>query len=212
LQIVLVDDHAILRHAIRGVLAGKYPDAHIAGEAATAREAVAIVEASSPDVVLMDIMLAGSSGIAATREIRRVRPASRVLVYTAMAEPGFAIDALSAGAAGYVLKTQSIDELLGALTDVVQGKRYVAPSIEQALAERGPAGASWPGALPTLSAREREIFDLVVAGYTNRRLSAELFISVKTVETHRSRINRKLGVHSTAQLVRYAALHRRVAT
>jgi DNA-binding CsgD family transcriptional regulator len=70
----------------------------------------------------------------------------------------------------------------------------------------------WPGALPTLSAREREIFDLVVAGYSNRRLSAELFISVKTVETHRSRINRKLGVHSTAQLVRYAALHRRVAT
>jgi two-component system response regulator NreC len=211
LDIVLVDDHAILRHAIRGVLVGKYPDAHIAGEAATAREAVAIVEASNPDVVLMDIMLAGSSGIAATREIRRVRPTSRVLIYTAMVEPGFAIDALSAGAAGYALKTQSIDDLLGALTQVANGGRYLAPAIERALAERG-AGAAWPGALPTLSAREREIFDLVVAGYTNRRLSAELFISVKTVETHRSRINRKLGVHSTAQLVRYAALHRRVAT
>ena len=211
MDIVLVDDHAILRHAIRGVLAGKYPETHIVGEAATAREAVAIVEASNPDVVLMDIMLAGSSGIAATREIRRVRPASRVLIYTAMVEPGFAIDALSAGAAGYALKTQSIEDLLGALQQVMHGGRYLAPAIERALAERG-SGAAWPGALPTLSAREREIFDLVVAGYTNRRLSAELFISVKTVETHRSRINRKLGVHSTAQLVRYAALHRRVAT
>jgi two-component system response regulator NreC len=211
LDIVLVDDHAILRHAIRGVLTGKYPDVHIVGEAATAREAVAIVQASKPDVVLMDIMLAGSSGIAATREIRRVRPESRVLVYTAMAEPGFAIDALSAGAAGYALKTQSIEDLLGAIQLVARGGRYLAPSIERVMQEHG-AGDPWPGALPTLSAREREIFDLVVAGYSNRRLSAELFISVKTVETHRSRINRKLGVHSTAQLVRYAALHRRVAT
>ena len=186
------------------------PGAQVVGEADTAREAAILIEAQEADVVLLDIVLPGSNGLSALREIHRVRPSCRVLVLTALKEPEFATDALAAGADGYAIKTQSMEELVFAICQVAAGNRYVAPSVETAILERGEAGRQ-PRALATLSTREREIFDLVVSGYTNERMSRELFISIKTVETHRSRINRKLGVHSTAQLVRYAVLQRMVA-
>jgi two-component system response regulator NreC len=206
----LVDDHPLLREAVREILVSRCPDAQVVGEADTAREAAMLVEAQEPDVVVLDIVLPRSNGLSALREIRRVRPACRVLVLTALKEPEFATDALAAGADGYAIKTQGIEELVFAISHVAAGNRYVAPSVEAAMHERGEAGRQ-PQALATLSAREREIFDLVVKGYTNERMSEELFISVKTVETHRSRINRKLGVHSTAQLVRYAVMQQMVA-
>jgi DNA-binding NarL/FixJ family response regulator len=195
------------------MLATRSPPIHIVGEASTAREAVSLVESLRPDIVLMDVLLPGLSGLAATRDIRRARLTCRILIYTAVAEPAFALEALAAGADGYAVKTDGADELLLAINDVARGQRYVAASIKKAL--DGPAGEqsldggsriNLRSGLSNLSLREREIFDLVVRGYTNHRLATELFISVKTVETHRSRINRKLGVHSTGQLIRLAAL------
>ena len=206
MQIAVVDDHPLLLDAIRSLLAERRPEICVVGDAATARDAIALVRAQRPDVVLMDIFLPGQSGIAATREIRRVNPACKVLIFTALAEPGFAIEALSAGAAGYALKSQSLEELVVAIDDVSHGRRYLAPAVARALNENGNQ-RQWGDGFSALSPREKEIFDLVVAGYTNQQAAALLFISVKTVETHRTRISRKLCIHSTAELIRFAAHH-----
>jgi DNA-binding NarL/FixJ family response regulator len=206
MQILLVEDHPVLREALRGLLVSRDPSIDVVAQVATAREAVAMVKTHRPDVVVMDLMLPGPNGVSATREIRRVAPKCRVLIFTAVTEPAFAADAFSAGAQGYALKTQGIEDLLQALGRVSRGERYVAPSLEHALLDERAKPPPRAGILAALSAREREIFDLVVAGRTNRQVGADLFISVKTVETHRARINRKLGLHSTAQLIRLAAL------
>jgi two-component system response regulator NreC len=209
-NIAIVDDHPILRFAVRELLRQHRADLVVTGEAETARDAVALVEAQQPDVVLMDILLPGSNGIVATREIRRVSPNCRVLIYTALTEPVYAIEALSAGAAGYVLKNQGIEVLAVAIDEVARDLRYIAPAIEEAIGQdRTRNGAK--GGFERLSAREKEVFDLVVAGHTNRRIAGVLFISERTVETHRSRINRKLGIHSTAELIRFAARQQMIA-
>jgi two-component system response regulator NreC len=209
LRILLVDDHSVFREALRALLAQKDPSLEIVGESATAREGIRAVSELRPDLVVMDIMLGGTSGIAAVRELRRLDVASRVLILTAVAEAGFVVDALSAGADGYALKEQTADELLIAIHRVARGLGYVAPRMDQSLGGGGsgvpPSGLQ--GTVASLSVREREVFELVVAGYTNQRISNELFISVKTVETHRTRINKKLRVHSTVELLRLAALN-----
>jgi DNA-binding NarL/FixJ family response regulator len=206
LQIAVVDDHPFLREALRSLLGERRPDISVVGEAATAREAVVLVQALRPDVIVMDILLPGQNGIAATREVLRISPACKVLIFTALAEPGFAIEALSAGAVGYALKSQSLDELIVAIDDISHGRRYLAPAVARALNENGDK-QRWGDGFSALSRREKEVFDLVVAGCTNRQTAAQLFISVKTVETHRTRINRKLCIHSTAELIRFAAHH-----
>jgi two-component system, NarL family, response regulator NreC len=209
LRILLVDDHAIFREALAHLLVSKDPSLTIVGSAATARDAVKAVIKLEPDLVVLDLMLTGASGISTLRELRRLDARCRILVLTAMVEPGFAVDAFSAGADGFALKEQSIEDLLVAIGRVALGTPYVAPRIEQSIRLNGdpvdrPAAG---GVIASLSAREREVFHLVVAGYTNLRISGELFISVKTVETHRTRINKKLRVHSTVELLRLAALH-----
>jgi two-component system response regulator NreC len=205
LQLVLVDDHPLLIQALRALLAEGRGDIEIVGEATTARDAVSLVDACNPDLVVMDIMLPGQSGLIATREIRRLRPLCKILILTAVAEPTVALEALSAGATGFALKSQDLGELRGAIDTILSGKRYVAPAMKLQL-EGGGLDGSWDG-LSGLSPREKEIFDLIVAGYSNKRLAKTLFISVRTVETHRARINRKLGVHSTAELLRFATRH-----
>jgi DNA-binding NarL/FixJ family response regulator len=157
----------------------------------------------------MDVLLPGPSGIVATREIRRVQPTCRVLMYTALTEPVYAIEALAAGAAGYVLKNQGLDVLATAIDEVANGKRYLSPTIAEALGSAAPHGRE-AGGLGSLSTREKEVFDLVLGGHTNRGIAGLLFISERTVETHRSRINRKLGVHSTAELIRFAAQYKMI--
>jgi two-component system response regulator NreC len=132
-------------------------------------------------------------------------PGCRVLIYTALTDSRSAIEALAAGADGFALKTDGVEELLSAIRTVTQGQRYLSPAVELAL--RGEGAPVQGMQLSVLSAREREIFDLVITGYSNQKLAAELFISVKTVETHRGSINKKLAVHSTGQLVRFAALN-----
>jgi DNA-binding NarL/FixJ family response regulator len=207
-RILLVDDHTVFREALGALLVQRDPSLEIVGERATARDGIRAVSELNPDLVLMDIMLGGTSGIAAVRELRRLELQCRILVLTAIVEPGFVVDALSAGADGYALKEQPIDDVLLAIQRVSRGVGYVAPRMERTLsAGRGLPAPGLQGIVASLSIREREVFELVVAGYTNQRISSELFISVKTVETHRTRINKKLRVHSTVELLRLAALH-----
>jgi DNA-binding NarL/FixJ family response regulator len=210
-NIVLVDDHPILRVAVRDLLAHERIDLTVVGETDNMRDALRLVEEHQPDLVIMDVVLPGQNGIVATREIQRLRPQCRVLIFTTLAEPTFVVDALSAGAAGYALKNQPIEELIVAIDEVARGNRYLAPAMTDALAKGSANGVEERG-LAALSPREKEVFDLVISGYTNRRAAATLFISERTIETHRTRINRKLGAHSTAELIRFAARHHMLST
>jgi DNA-binding NarL/FixJ family response regulator len=205
--LVLVDDHAMFREALTAMLS-RDPSVRIVGEAGNAREAVAVVQERHPDVVLLDVVLNGTNGIAVARQLRRLPVKPRILMLTAIAEPALVFDALDAGATGYLLKVQGFDDLVLAIQRTARGQRYLAPAVARALdstiAASPDAGV---GLLRSLSTREREVFDLTIAGHKNAQMSRELFISIKTIETHRSRINRKLGVHSTTELVRFAAVH-----
>jgi DNA-binding NarL/FixJ family response regulator len=205
MQLVLVDDHPIVRRAMRELLVGNDPSIEILGEAETGPEAVALVSERGGDVVLMDLLLGSSNGIETTQAILRVNPDCRILIYTAVSEPAVAIEALAAGARGFAVKSDDLEELLLGIRQVAIGKRYVSPSLRDRVDEAAPK--SGRRGLASLSKREREIFDLIVSGRTSVELARDLSISLKTVETHRSRINRKLGVHSTGQIVRLAALN-----
>jgi DNA-binding NarL/FixJ family response regulator len=205
LDILLVDDHPLLIEAVRALLSEGRDDLEVVGVASTAREALSFLVERPADVVIMDVMMPGRGGLTATREIRRLRPECKVLILTAVAEPSLALEALAAGAAGFALKSQGLAELRGAIDTILSGTPYVAPAMKREL-EASDLQNQWTG-LEKLSRREKEIFDLIVAGYSNKRLAKTLFISERTVETHRTRINRKLGVHSTAELLRFATRH-----
>jgi DNA-binding NarL/FixJ family response regulator len=204
-KLVLVDDHALFREALGALLEANNPTVDIVGEAATAQAAIEVVLTRSPDLILMDTMLAGESGIAATQEMRRLKIKTPVVFLSAVRDLAFVVDAMAAGAQGYALKENTLEETRRAIDTVLAGSTYLAPGLEAAR-EDDPASPADESVFDKLSAREREVFRLVVAGYTNVRIGSALFISVKTVETHRSRINQKLFVHSTSQLIRLAAL------
>jgi DNA-binding NarL/FixJ family response regulator len=209
LRIALCDDHKLFADAFCALLA-TVPDLKLVGQATDGREAIGLLETVHPEIFLMDVSLPGITGIAVTRELVHRDPFSKVIILTAHPGHDFATQALSAGARGFVLKEQPWPTVLEAIRTVARGGIYVAPGIarwvmEQKRTRRG-ARSGLGGALDELTVREREIFDLLVLGLHNHRIAKELTISVKTVETHRTKINRKLRVHSTAELVRFAAV------
>ena len=210
MRVMLVEDHAVFRTALRELFALRDASLEVVAEAATAQDAWRSAELHRPDVTIMDLFLRGESGISATREMCRRQRGARVLILTAVDNPCFVREAFAAGARGYALKEQTADEIMAAVRVVAGGMRYLPTRFDPELINEAKAGAQEGGLFGQLSAREREIFDLVVAGHGNQRIAAELFISIKTVETHRARINRKLGVHSGVELVRFAALHGRL--
>jgi DNA-binding NarL/FixJ family response regulator len=212
-KVLLVDDHHLFREGLRTVLAST-EDISVVGEASTGREAFQMLEELQPDIVTVDVTLPDGDGILATREILRRRPSTRVLMLTMHGNHYYLSQAFAAGARGYALKEQLPTEIVDALRSVARGEVYVAPQLPQDVA--ATAGAARRGnantPLDTLSPRERDIFDLIVRGYTNTSMAETLHLSVKTIETHRAHINKKLRVHSTGELIRLAALHGLVAT
>jgi two-component system response regulator NreC len=209
IKIALVDDHHIFRAGLRAILADM-PDLEIVGEASDARQAYVLVDATQPDLVVLDVVLPDGDGIAVTREIRRRAPDTRVLVLTMQTSELAVSRALAAGASGFVLKTDDPLEIKRAVDVVMTGRRHVSPAFGDRAAEL-VAGAPQTASeaqdpLGSLSRREREVCDLVLRGLSNQAVAEALCISIKTVETHRARINQKLGVHSTGQLIRLAAL------
>jgi DNA-binding NarL/FixJ family response regulator len=215
LKLVLVDDHRLFREGLRAVLATQ-SDIEIAGEAASAREAYTIIEETKPDVVVIDVSLPGSDGFSATREILRRVPTCKVLVLTMHSSEDYAAQALSAGASGYALKDQTAEEVIKAIRAVSRNETYFAPrfsvdALVDYIQQRARRGGDKRTPLDELTTREQEIFNLAVRGFSNEGIAGELGISVKTVETHRARINRKLNVHCTGDLVRLAARHGLIA-
>jgi DNA-binding NarL/FixJ family response regulator len=207
---MLVEDHAVFRAALKELFKTREPSFEVVAETATAQEAWRLADEHRPDVTIMDLFLRGESGISATRELCRRQRGARVVMLTAVDNPSFVREAFAAGARGYALKEQTAEEIIAAVRIVAGGARYLPSRFDPDLLGDGRQTPQPEGLFGQLSAREREVFDLVVAGHGNQRIASELFISVKTVETHRARINRKLGVHSGVELVRFAALHGRL--
>lgn len=208
--VALIDDHVLFRDALRGLLTNQN-DLEVVAEASEAGEAYACIEATKPDVVLMDVGLPGVSGIAACREILRRDPHRRILMLTMHSEEEFVAQAMSAGATGYALKHQPANQVIEAVREVARGQPYLCPRISRFILDdhlrlrRGEPSAAGP--CDGLSPREKEIFDLLVRGFTNESIAGQLCISPKTVETHRAHILRKLRVHSMVELIRFAARH-----
>jgi two-component system response regulator NreC len=203
--LVLVDDHTLFRDGLRAIISGTH-DLRVVGEAGDAQEARRIVDEQQPEVVVLDVTLPGTSGIAIVPDLKRCAPGTHILILTMHDSVELATDALNAGVVGYALKDQPADEILDAIRTVRRGEPYLASRMPRSLLDpRKRAAVKHP--LTALSPREREIFDLAVRGWSNEAIASELVISVKTVETHRARINKKLDAHSTADLVRYASKH-----
>jgi len=206
-SVALVDDHRVFREAFRTLLMSM-AGFSVVGEAGGGEGICAMFEASKPDVVVMDVAMPGADGLSTVRTLVERHPSAKILMLSAYSVPDYVARAFAAGATGYALKSQGTEEVIAALSAVSRGDKYLAPDLPSSLmaasarARRDVA----PGQLDGLSHREREIFDLVIRGLSNASISERLSISVKTVETHRANINRKLAVHSSAQLLRFAAL------
>ncbi len=203
-RILIVDDHPIVRDALASLLAEK-PDLQVVGVASSVRETLAMLEHCSADLLLADLSLEDGNAIELVRAVRRLRLKTRVLIMTAFRDEFSASEAMSAGVGGYILKEQPTSDLLAAIDTVARGATYVSPIIASRLRPEAPSETA--SGLNRLSRREREIFRLVVAGRGSKEIASKLFISIKTVDTHRTNINRKLGVRTTASLIRFAAAH-----
>lgn len=198
IRLLLADDHAILRAGLR-MLINAQPDMQVVGEAADGEEAVRRALATRPDVAVVDLTMPGLSGVETLQRLRRELPRARLLVLTMHDDPGYARMAQAAGASGHVIKDSESGELLSAIRAVHRGRSFV-----QIGAGGGTAVADAPPTVPVLSPREREVLRLLARGHTNREVAALLTLSVKTIETHRSRLGDKLGAHTRAELVQIA--------
>jgi len=202
-KLLVVDDHALVRMGVRDLLSTT-PEFQIVGEESTARGAFPLIDAHRPDIVLMDVELPGMDGVVATREIRRRTTRTRVLILTVHDQIQDVLDALDAGASGYAHKSDDGDALIDALRTVGRGERYLSPPIAAKLATYGSRAGKTRDVLAVLSEREREVFRLASECLLTREIARELCISRKTVDTHLYRIHRKLGVRTSAELVRMA--------
>lgn len=205
LRVVLVDDHRMFREALRPLLA-QTPGFEIVGEAGDGQQAIELCAQLAPDVVIMDVSMPGLNGLEATRRILADRPRTRVVVLSMHADRRFVAETLRAGAAAYVLKDAGFAELVRALQAVAEGRTYLSEPVRQLVVQEYVAGLQREdrSAFSLLSAREREVLQLVAEGVSTKEIGDRLSVSVKTVETHRRQIMEKLDLHSVAELTKYA--------
>jgi DNA-binding NarL/FixJ family response regulator len=204
IRVLLADDHALVRAGFCALLRN-LPGVEVVAEAADGREALALVKAHLPDLVLMDITMAGLNGLEAAARITKEHPHVRVLMLSAHANEEYVRQALRAGATGYLLKDAAISELELAVQAVARGETYLSPTIsKQVIADyiRRVGGESNP--LELLTPRQREILQLIGEGHSTKEIARILHVSPKTVETHRTQLMERLDIHDIAGLVRYA--------
>jgi DNA-binding NarL/FixJ family response regulator len=194
ISVLVTDDHTVLRKGVAALLEGE-PDMTAVGEAATADQAVIKARALQPDVILLDVVMPRKSGFEALPELQKVAPTARVIMLSMQTNPSAVKQALISGAAGYASDT----DLLDAIRRVARGSRYVDPELGGDLVISDAAALTQP-----ITTRERDVLFLLALGYTNQQIAALLFISPRTVDTHRARIMQKLNLQTRAELVLYA--------
>jgi len=207
IRVLICDDHIMVRQGVRMVLQSE-ADIELVGEAGRGEEACALTEQLRPDVVIMDISLPDISGIEATKRIKAALPQVRIIGLTMHEEEPYVLELLKAGADGYIVKRSAAADLVGAIRAVVQGQAILDPVVTRAVVSgyvtRPTAAEKATAEEVPLTPREREILILVAEGNTNAEIAKKLFISEKTVQTHRSNILDKLNIHDRTELVRYA--------
>jgi two-component system response regulator NreC len=201
-RVLIVDDHAVVRSGLRLLLDAE-DDIEVVGEAGNARDAVFEARSLNPDIVLVDVVMPGKSGIEATPALLKEAPEAKVLVLSMQDDPRYVREAFTAGASGYVLKEAADAELVAAVREVSGGGSYVHPALGARMVAAEAAEQARAEADP-LSDREREVLRLLALGHTNQEIAKMLYISVRTAETHRAHIMQKLRLSTRAELVHYA--------
>lgn len=205
ITVFVADDHAIVREGLASLL-GAQPDIRVVGTAVDGRDAVREVARLEPAVVVMDIAMPQMNGIEAAREIRDRVPRTRVIVLSMHSSAEYVFHALEAGASGYLLKESAAKEVIAAVRAVHAGRRYLGKKVADVVAD-GVGRGSIPSPLESLSARERQVLQLVAEGYSSARIAATLHLSPKSVDTYRSRLMQKLHIGDMAGLVKFAIQH-----
>jgi two-component system, NarL family, response regulator NreC len=202
IRVLVVDDHAVVRSGLR-LLIDAESDMETVGEAGNVRDAVFEARTTSPDLILMDVVMPGESGLEGVPKLLHEHPEVKVLVLSMQDDPRYVREAFAVGASGYVLKEAADVEVVTAIREVAAGGRYVHPELGARLVAADADAARQADEDP-LSEREREVLRLLALGFTNQEIAKQLFISVRTAETHRAHVMQKLRLASRAELVRYA--------
>ncbi|HTV63189.1 MAG TPA: response regulator transcription factor [Verrucomicrobiae bacterium] len=204
IQVLLADDHNVVRQGLRALLDAQ-PDIAVIAEADDGRHAVQLAREKLPDVVVMDIAMPNLNGLEAAGQIAREVPNARLLVLSSYDDDEYVTQVIRAGARGYLLKQTAATDLIKAVREVFRGKQFFSPAISRRLVFDGRQNVSENGKKPGhLTSREREVLQLIAEGKANKQIAGELNISIKTVEKHRQQVMNKLGIHDIAGLTRYA--------
>ena len=205
IRIILADDHKIIRDGLRTLIENQ-SHMEVVGEAESGRKAVAMTLELVPDVVVMDVTMADLNGIEATRQIHKEQPSVKVIALSMHSDRRFVTGMLEAGASGYLLKDCAFEELARAIHSVISNETYLSPGITDIVVKGYLQKSSLTpaSAFSTLTAREREVLQLLAEGRSTKKIAESLYVSIKTVETHRQRIMDKLNIHSIAELTKYA--------
>jgi two-component system response regulator NreC len=202
IKVVVVDDHAVVRSGLR-LLLDAHDEIEVVGEAGNARDAIFRARALKPDVMLLDVVMPGASGIEVLPELLKESPETKVLILSMQDDPSYVREAFAAGASGYVLKEAADEEVVSAVRAIAKGGRYVHPTLGARMVAAEAQERAAVEADP-LSEREREVLRLLALGHTNQEIAQGLYISVRTAESHRAHIMQKLRLSTRAELVRYA--------
>jgi len=204
IRVLLAEDHTIVRKGLRSLLDGE-ADIEVVGEAEDGQQAVEEAQLLLPDIVLMDITMPILNGLEATRQIKQLCPQIKVVVLTVHSTAEYVFQILRAGGSGYVIKQAAVSELIQAIRAVYRGDAFLSPSISrQVVDEYGRRAAAMEDTYNKLTAREREVLQMIAEGRTNRQIANLMHVTVKTVEAHRASLMNKLDLHSIAELTTYA--------
>lgn len=205
ITIVLADDHRIVRQGLRALLEAE-TDFNVIGTAGDGLEALDLVRKLNPDVVVLDLMMPGLNGLEVARQLNKQKPNTKIIILSMYDDEGFVLEALSNGVSAYVLKDAGSSDLIQAVREVKAGHRYLSPPLSDRAIEvyEQMTKAGTTDKYETLTTREREVLHLTAEGHTNNEIAVRLGISVRTAETHRSKVMNKLDIHNQADLTRYA--------
>jgi DNA-binding NarL/FixJ family response regulator len=205
ISIVIADDHLIVRQGLHALLEAE-PDLNVIGQTGDGLEAVELIKRLNPDVAVLDLMMPGLNGLEVARQLSKMTPRTKIIILSMYDDEGFVLEALSNGVSAYVLKDTGSADLINAVREVVSGHRYLSPSLTdraidvyEQMTKQGTMDK-----YETLTTREREVLHLSAEGLTNNEIAHRLGISIRTAETHRSKLMHKLDVHTQADLTRYA--------